>query len=368
MIVLSDDDRQRLEALVRKRTAQRRMVERARIVLAAADGEENTTIAARFGLAVNTVLKWRKRCFEEGIDGLADRRRSGRPRSFPPLVIAEIKQLACELPATSGVPLSRWSCAELARELIGREVVSKISAATVWRVLDRDAIRPWFHRSWIFPRDPAFAAKAAVALDLYGRVFDGRPLGDDEFVVCADEKTSVQARCRCHPTLPPGRARMLRVEHEYERGGALAYLAAYDVHRPQVIGRCESTTGIVPFGRLVDQVMTVEPYVSARRVFWIVDNGSSHRGKRSIDRLQGRWPTLRLIHLPVHASWLDQCEIYFSIVQRKVVNPNDFTDLDQIRDRLAAFEQRYNLIAKPFGWTFGRDDLDKLIARLPTAA
>jgi len=252
----------------------------------------------------------------------------------------------------------------LARELVGRTVVAAISAATVWRVLHSDAIRPWFHRSWIAPRDPNFAVRAAVALDLYAGVFEGQSLGAGEFVICADEKTSIQARCRCHPTLPPGRARLMRVEHEYDRAGALAYLAAYDVHRAQVTGRCESTTGIAPFGRLVEQVMTVEPYASAQRVFWIVDNGSSHRGKRSVDRLQGAWPTLRLIHLPVHASWLDQCEIYFSIVQRKVVNPNDFTDLEQIRDRLGAFEQRYNALAKPFDWTFGRDDLAKLLSRL----
>jgi hypothetical protein len=262
------------------------------------------------------------------------------------------------------VPLSRWSCAELARELVTRAVVAAISASTVWRVLHTDAIRPWFHRSWIAPRDPNFATKAAVALDLYARAFEGDALGADEFVICADEKTSVQARCRCHPTLPPGRARLMRVEHEYDRGGALAYLAAYDVHRGQVMGRCEDTTGIVPFGALVEQVMTVEPYASAKRVFWIVDNGSSHRGKRSVRRLQGQWPTLRLIHLPVRASWLDQCEIYFSIVQRKVVSPNDFTDLDQIRERLATFEQRYNAIAKPFDWKFGRDDLDKLLRRI----
>ncbi len=279
-------------------------------------------------------------------------------------MIAEIKELACELPATSGVPLSRWSSSELADELVTRQVVESISSSTVWRVLDGDAIRPWLHRSWIFPRDPAFAAKAAVALDLYARVFDGKPLTGEEFVICADEKTSIQCRCRCHPTLPPGRARMMRVEHEYERGGALAYLAAYDVHRAHVIGRCESTTGIVPFGRLVEQVMTAEPYASAKRVFWIVDNGSSHRGQASIRRLETAWPTLRLIHLPVHASWLDQCEIYFSIVQRKVVKPNDFTTLDQISERIGAFEARYNQRAVPFDWTFGRDDLDKLCRRL----
>jgi hypothetical protein len=279
-------------------------------------------------------------------------------------VHAEVKQLACELPATTGVPLSRWSCAELARELMARAAVAVISAATVWRILHRDAIRPWFHRSWIFPRDPDFAAKAAVVLDLYARIFEGKPLTKRDFVICADEKTSIQARCRCHPTLPPGKARLMRVEHEYERQGAVAYLAAYDVHRAKVFGRCEDSTGIEPFGRLVEQVMTTEPYASARRVFWVVDNGSSHRGHASVRRLQGAWPTLRLIHLPVHASWLDQAEIYFSIVQRKVVKPNDFTDTVEIAHRLAAFEHRYNTVAEPFDWTFGRDDLAKFLARL----
>lgn len=277
---------------------------------------------------------------------------------------AEIKALACDLPATTGVPLSRWSCAELARELIIRGVVAFISAATVWRTLRSDAIRPWYHRSWIFPRDPDFAAKAAVVLDLYARLFEGRRLTKREYVISSDEKTSVQARCRCHPTLPPGKARLMRVEHEYDRGGALSYLAAYDVHRAQLFGRTESTTGIDPFGRLVDQVMTGEPYASAKRVFWVVDNGSSHRGQASVDRLEGAWPNLRLIHLPTHASWLNQIEIVFSVIQRKVVTPNAFYDLDQIADRLTAFEDRYNAMAEPFDWTFTRDDLSDLLERV----
>ena len=131
-----------------------------------------------------------------------------------------------------------------------------------------DALKPWQHRSWIFPRDPNFAVKATRALDLYAGCWQGEPpLGEDEFVVCADEKTSIQARCRGHPTLPPRKARMMRVEHEYQRAGALAYLAAYDVHRAQVIGRMEPTTGIEPFSRLVAHVMTSEPYASAKRVF-----------------------------------------------------------------------------------------------------
>jgi hypothetical protein len=168
---------------------------------------------------------------------------------------------------------------------------------------------------------PDFAAKAGVVLDLYQRRFAGERLGADEFVVSADEKTSIQARCRCHPPRPPANARAMRVEHEYERGGALAYLVAWDVHRARLFGRCEATTGIAPFGRLVEQVMASEPYASAARVFWVVDNGSSHRGQASIDRLEGDWPTLRLVHLPVHASWLNQVEIYLSICQRKALTP-----------------------------------------------
>ncbi|HEV8274668.1 MAG TPA: transposase, partial [Streptosporangiaceae bacterium] len=175
-----------------------------------------------------------------------------------------------------------------------------------------------------------------------------------------------QARCRCHPTLPPGKARAMRVEHDYQRGGALAYLAAWDVHRGQVTGRCEHTTGIAPFSRLVEQVMTSEPYASADRVFWIVDNGSSHRGAASITRMGSTWPNAHLIHLPAHASWLDQAEIYFSILQRKALTPNDFTDLGQIRDRLTAFETRYNAIARPFSWNFTRTDLDDLLHRIDT--
>jgi hypothetical protein len=156
----------------------------------------------------------------------------------------------------------------------------------------------------------------------------------------------------------------MRVDHEYERGGVLAYLAAYDVHRARVFGRCASSPGIVPFMALVEQVMAAEPYASAKRVFWIVDNGSSHRGKAAIDRLAERFGNAVMVHTPVHASWLNQVEVYFSVVQRKVVSPNDFTDLAGVEQRLAEFEKCYNATAKPFQWTFTRRDLHDLLARI----
>jgi DDE superfamily endonuclease/Homeodomain-like domain len=282
--------------------------------------------------------------------GLKDAPRSGRPPVFTAADRAEVTALACALPAESGVPLSRWSGPDLARGLAARCGIAA-SASTICRWLARDALKPWQHRSWISVRDPEFAARAARVLDLYAGIWDGRPLGPDDYVICADEKTSIQARCRCHPTLPAGKARAIRAGHDYRRAGALAYLAARDVHRGQVSGRCEHATGIAPFSRLVKQVMTAEPYASADRVFWIVDNGSSHRGAASIQQMTSTWPNAHLIHLPAHASWLDQAEIYFSVVQHKALTPNDFTSLDQIRARLAAFETRYNAIARPFSRT-----------------
>jgi transposase len=365
IVLTAAEDRALAARVVSGRTEYRDRL-RAQIVLEAAHAASNTAIAESLGLCVDTVRTWRRRfatATGDRIAALTDRPRTGRPRVHGPAVRAEVVAMACALPAEQGVPLSRWTSPEIARELAVRCQVA-VSASSVRRWLAADALKPWQHRSWISIRDPDFEAKAARVLDLYARRWKGRRLGPNDYVICADEKTSIQARCRCHPTLPPGRARTMRVEHEYERKGAVAYLAAWDVHRGQVIGRCEDTTGIDPFARLVAQVMTTEPYASADRVFWIVDNGSSHRGQTSIDRMTKAWPTAQLVHTPVHASWLNQCEIYFSVVQRKVVSPNDFTDTDQIRDRLAAFEARYNPIAEPFGWKFTRHDLHDLLRRI----
>src|SRR5258708_5948364 len=265
-IELTDQQRRELEQRAQAYTSPYCQVIRAKIILMSAEGLANNEIAARLATGPRVAPGGGKRFSEGGGGGVVDHRRSGRSVTFGPAVAVEAKQLACELPIITGVPLSRWSCIELARELVGRGVVAAISAATIWRFLVCDAIRPWFHRSWIAPRDPNFAARAAVALDLYAGTFEGQALGDREYVICADEKTSIQARCRCHPTLPPGQARLMRVEHDYKRGGALAYLAAWDVRRGQLTGRCEPATGIAPFARLVEQVMTAEPDATPDRV------------------------------------------------------------------------------------------------------
>jgi transposase len=302
-VVLSDADRAVLEHRARTYTAPFAEVVRAKIVLLAARGVANASIAARLDLDVDVVSRWRKRFVVEGLAGLGDRKRSGRPRSFPAQVVAEVKAMACEPPQVRAVPLSRWSSAELAAQAMVEGLAVRVSASTVRRWLAEDAIKPWQYRSWIFPRDPNFAVKAARVLDLYEGVWDGVRLGEDEYVISADEKSQLQALSRCHPELAPAPGRTRRVEFEYDRHGTLAYFGAYDVHRARLMGRVEPATGIAPFSRLVAQVMTQEPYASARRVFWVVDNGSSHAGNTSIVRMRLAWPRVTLVHLPVHASW-----------------------------------------------------------------
>jgi transposase len=364
VIILSTAEHQELTLRAHAARAAHRDVIRARIVLAAADGRTNAAIAADLGLHVDTVRKWRRRFYGERLTGLKDRPRPGRSPGFTAVQVAEVKALACELPAASNTPLARWSCPDLAVEASRRGVVGSVSPSTVRRWLAADAIKPWQHRSWIFPRDPDFALKASRVLNLYARSFDGEPLGDDEYVLSADEKPGVQARNRRHPSHPPRPGRPMRVESEYRRHGTLAYLAAYDVHHAQVIGHYAPSTGIQPFTALVTKVMTRDPYASARRVFWIVDNGASHRGWTAAARLAEAFPNAVMVHTPVHASWLNQIEIYFSIVQRKLLTPDDTANLDMLAERLTAFEARYNQAAQPFDWRFNRNDLDRLLHRI----
>jgi DDE superfamily endonuclease len=289
---------------------------------------------------------------------------AGRP-GFPPLDGALVKAMACEAVHQTGLPLSRLSTADIAGQA-SRALGKPISPSTVWRILDADALKPWQYKYWIFPRDPHFAEKAGRVVDLYAGYWQGAPLGPQDHIISADEKTSIQARIRCYPSLPPAPRRAQRIEHEYARGGALQYLAAWDVRQGLIMGRCEPKTGIEPFGRLVEQVMEREPYKGAERVFWVVDNGSSHRGQAAVRRLATAYANLIVVHTPVHASWLNQVEIYFSIVQRKVLTPNDFASLEAVEQRLRLYEALTNRQPRPFEWKFTRAKLADFLKRLAT--
>jgi len=284
---------------------------------------------------------------------------------FPPLDQALVHAMACEVIAETEEPLSRQSLADLVRRsqtTLGK----KISRSTVWRMLHEAAIKPWQYEHWLFPKDPRFAEKAGPILDLYAGLWEGQPLGPKDYVLSMDEKTSIQARGRAHEETPPQPKQTRRIEAEYDRNGALQYLAAWDVHRGIVLGRCEKKTGIKPFGLLVEQVLQHQVYAEATRLFFIVDNGASHRGQASVQRMRQRDKRIILVHTPIHASWLNQVEIYFSIIQRKVLTPNDFATLEAVRVRLLLYEALSNRTPRPFAWKFTRQQmLDWLKGALP---
>ena len=366
-IVLTAAEYRRLTSWVRAGTTPQRLVRRARVVLGSASGLGSRALARREQMSRTTVRRWLARFVATRCDGLHDHARSGRPAGIKPKTRALVVALACSRPGDRDVPLSRYSLSELTVQVASQleaehaELVAP-SRSAIWRVLIRDALRPWRYRSWIFPCDAHFLELAGPVLDLYACQWQGQPLWADEYVLSADEKTSIQVRRRCHPSLPIGAHQAMRIEHEYERAGVLQYLAAWDVHRAVVFGRCEPKTGKAAFGRLVDDVMSQEPYRSARRVFWIVDNGSSHRGERAAAELRARHPRIVIVHTPKHASWLNQIEIYFSIIQRKVLTPNDCTSLQELEDRIIEFGTRYSALDKPFAWCFTRQDLERRLS------
>ena len=363
-VVLSAGERKVLKKRARgAKTAYRDRL-RAQIVLAAAGGQASARIAADLHVTVDTVRKWRGRFAARGLDGLKDLSRSGRPRRISALERAAVVALACQLPATTGVPLSRWTAPELTAELRSQGLTGPISPSSVLRILAEHPIKPWRYQSWVFPRDPNFAARAGVILGLYQGTYQGQPLRPGDRIISVDAKPSIQARARCHATGPPGPGRPVRVEHEYDRAGALALLAALDVHTGKVFASCPPATGIAPFMALMSQVMSEKPYASASRVFVVVDNGSDHRGKKAARRLRDAYPNAIMIHTPVHASWLNQVEIVFSIVQKKVLTPNDFASTAQLAATLLAFTDRYNQTARPFSWKFTAADLAGLLQRI----
>jgi transposase len=340
-------------------------VQRARLVLLLNEQPDlpSPEAARRLGQSTAWVCKWRRRWVEQGFT-LQDAPRPGRRPQFADWVLALVIAIACELPSRLGLPLSRHFASSV-RQVVRTEGVT-ISVRSVQRILARHHLKPWRYMSWMHPRDPKFAEKARVILDLYAGLWEGKALGPRDQVISADEKTSIQARQRQVVASEPGRPG--RVESDYERRGALQYLCAWDVRRGIPWGRCVLKTGIQPFIELVDTVMAMEPYRSAPRVFWIVDNGSSHQGEKAVRRLRQRHPNLILVHTPVHASWLNQIEVFFSIVQRKVLTPAVADSLQDLAARILAFEADYRRLPRPMRWKFTREEFDRRLLELEQCA
>jgi hypothetical protein len=364
LVALSAGERKALRKRARGAKTAYRDWRRAQVVLAAARGRASARIAAELQVSVDTVRKWRGRFAARGLDGLKDLPRPGRPRRISVLDRAAVVALACQPPATTGVPLSRWSAPGTRRRAEGpgpgRPDLAVLRLAHLGRTPPQALALPVVD----LPPRSGFAAEATVILGLYQGYYQDKRLQPGDRIICVDAKPSIQARARCHVTSPPGRGRPARVEHEYHRAGALALLAALDVHTGKVFASCPPATGIAPFIALIGQVMSQEPYASAARVFVIVDNGSDHRGQAAARRLREAHPNAIMIHTPVHASWLNQAEIVFSIVQKKVISPNDFATTAQLAATLLAFTDRYNHSARPFNWKFTATDLARLLQRI----
>jgi len=268
-------------------------------------------------------------------------------RSFPPEVAIHLVKIACELPDRLGVSLSQWDCQELARKLVADGVVTSISPQTVGRILNSHRLKPWRKHLWLspdVPRDAAFAASVQHIVDLYTR-----PLADHEAVLCMDEKTSLQPRTRLSPTLPARPDLPVRVEHEYQRKGALNLFAAFDTRTGKVYARTAERKRQVEFIAFLEQVDREVP-ADKTTIHVVLDNLRMHKGKQ-VQAWLARNPRFVFHHPPVHCSWMNQVEQWFSILQRKRLAIADFTDKAALSERLLAFVSHWNEHAHPFNWS-----------------
>jgi hypothetical protein len=268
-------------------------------------------------------------------------------RSFPPEVALHLVKIACERPDECGRSLAKWDCRELARQLVADGVAAAISPDTVGRVLNNHRLKPWRHHLWLspkVPRDAAFAAQVREICELYTR-----PLAAHEVVLCVDEKTSLQPRTRKSPTRPAAPGQPVRVEHEYERKGALNLFAGFDTRTGKVYGMTagrKRQAEFIAFLEMLDREIDARVTV----IHVVLDNLRMHKGKQ-VQAWLAKHPRFVFHHPPVHCSWMNQVEQWFSILQRKRLCIADFADKAALAERLQAFIGEWNLVAHPFAWS-----------------
>ena len=289
-----------------------------------------------------------------------DRGQDARALS-PPAVALYLVRLACELPEAVGRSLSQWDCAELARQL-GREgIVAAISRQTVQRRLAGRRLKPWRQHLWLHPRsarDPEFLARTRDVADLLTR-----PLAPHERVLSLDEMTSLQPRPRLAPTRPARPGRPVQVEHEYRRAGALHLFAAFDTRTGQVSGECFSRKRQNEYLVLLEDLdRAIEPAITT--VHLLADNVSVHHG-REVRRWLARHPRFVPHFTPVHCSWMNPVEQWFSILRRKRLRGPNFADLGALARALRQFIREWNETAHPFHWTM--ESFDKILAKADIA-
>ena len=338
VIELSERDRIGLEHMTRRAKAPHRMVMRAKIVLAVAEGASNAATARQLGLGVDTVRRWRRRFSEQGLRGLADRKRSGRPQVYGPIDQLRIVATVTQQTPEAG---SHWSHRLLAAALKQR---IGISAAQIGRILRALSIKVHRVRGWLNrPADPGFAAKAAAVCDLYLNPPPATAL------LSLDEKTSIQARSRKHPTRPAAPGQAEQREFEYIRHGTASLMAALNVRTGEVLGRIierNNSATFIAFLHELDQM--IHPGLD---IHLIMDNGSSHTSKATTAWLATH-PRFKVTYTPKHASWLNQIELFFSILTRRLLRRGEFSSRQDLADKIENFIEVYDHTAKPFRWTY----------------
>ncbi len=278
------------------------------------------------------------------------------------MVATHLVKLACELPDLAGRSLSLWTCAELARTAAEKGIVESISPQSVQRILEGRRLKPWRVHFWLSqkaPLDETFRATVLQILDLYTR-----PLGLHERVLSLDEKTSLQPRTRSVPTRPAQADGVpVHLEHEYQRKGALQLFAAFDTRSGEVIGILRRRKRQVEFIELLERIDRDTPE-AITLIHLLCDNLSVHHGKL-VRAWLAKHPRFQMHFTPVHCSWMNQVEQWFSILQRKRLSAPNFADLDALEERVLAFIDEWNAHAHPFNCT--AKSFDKIIAKIDAA-
>lgn len=330
-----------LERMVRAATTEQRLARRARMVLAAGRGQASAAIARQEGVAEATVARWRHRFAEAGLDGLGDRPRSGRPPVYDHDDRVAIVAKACEPPPAG---LSHWTLSALHAALV--ETVG-ISLSQLHKILDELDLKPWRTTSWLTSHDPDFWDKAADVCGLYLH----EP-GDNAVVYSVDEKTSMQATAPINPTLPARPGLVERREFEYRRHGTASLFAALDVHTGQILAQPTDRNRAVDFIGFLDHLDEVTD--DELTIHLVLDNGSSHVAKDTRKWLDDPARRGRFVvhHTPTHASWLNQIELFFSILTRRVLRRGEFHSVPDLVATIMTFIEDYNDTATPFRWTY----------------
>ena len=343
-IVLTEGERDQLEALIRAQTSSQRDVRRARVILAAASGEETIAIAARLGHSTSTVSRWRKRYGRNGMKGLLDLPRSGRPPRITPVQRCEIIATACEPPPQQG-GLTGWTLARLREKILQDGIVKELSVSHLGTLLSRMDIKPHATRMWLHSRDPLFREKVAEIVELYLNP------PRDAVVVSIDEKTGMQAVERKYEDDPARPGRLARREFEYIRHGTQALIAAFEITTGEVLGQCGPTRTGDDLEAFMERLAVRYP---AGTVHVIWDNLNTHTNRRRWAAFNARHGGRFAFHFtPIHASWVNQIELWFGIFAKRSLRNASLQSTAELQALVAAFIERWNTNDKhPFSWTF----------------